>query len=143
MAQTRRSFLNSALALLLAGGPGRAWPKPAESGGLAQAVAQASGGREPVDSAQVSLEAPAIAEDGALVPVTVDSALPGVESIWLFVEKNPVPLAARVDFAGPLEPFLSLRVKMNESCDLVALVKAGEDYFSARRAVKVVTGGCG
>ena len=96
-----------------------------------------------MDSDQITLEAPDIAEDGAIVPVTVASALPGVDSIWVFVEKNPTPLAARFTLAPSLDPFVSLRVKMNESCGLIAVVKSGDAYFSARKPVRVVVGGCG
>jgi sulfur-oxidizing protein SoxY len=102
-----------------------------------------TGGRQPTESAQVNLAAPDIAEDGALVPVTVESTLPEVDAIWVFVEKNPNPLAARFRLSNTLEPYLSLRIKMNESCEVIALVKSGEEYFSARKQVRVVLGGCG
>ena len=148
MTRTRRSFLRASLGLWLAGWAGLAWPKPKSPkpeapDRLAQAIALETGGRLPMDSDQITLEAPDIAEDGAIVPVTVASALPGVDSIWVFVEKNPTPLAARFTLAPSLDPFVSLRVKMNESCGLIAVVKSGDDYFSARKPVRVVVGGCG
>jgi sulfur-oxidizing protein SoxY len=89
------------------------------------------------------LETPQIAEDGAVVPITVESRLPNVETILIFVEKNPVPLAARFQFDPSMDAFVSLRIKMNESSDVIAVVKSGDDYFGARRKVKVVVGGCG
>ena len=146
--KTRRSFLNSALAALRAWGPGRAWPKapppaPENPGALGLAIERASGGRAAPASEQVALSAPDLAEDGALVPVTVASALPGVEAVWVFVENNPVPLAACFQLEASLDAFVSLRVKMNASGEVVALVKAGEAYFSARKTVRVVVGGCG
>lgn len=143
MAQTRRSFLFS---LLLSSLPGWVWGKPpgeAADDRLALAVARETGGHVPVESGQVSLEVPDIAEDGAIVPVTVESGLPDVDAVWVFVEKNPVPLAARFTLDKSLDPFVSLRVKMNESCELVVIVKSGEAYFSARKPVRVVIGGCG
>lgn len=145
MAQTRRSFLRSTLALWLAWGAGRVWPKPPPEAldKLDLAIAQETGGRQPSANGAVTLTAPDIAEDGALVPVTVESTLSKVEAVWIFVEKNPAPLAARFTLDDTLAPFVSLRIKMNESGDVVALVKVGEDYFSARRKVRVVTGGCG
>jgi len=148
MAQTRRSFLSSFLALLLAWTPGRVWSQPPaarrkEADTLAQAMDRETGGRQPLASGQITLTVPDIAEDGALVPVTVESTLPGAESIWIFVEKNPAPLAARFKFGQSLDPFVSLRIKMNESCAVVALVKAGGEYFSTSKRVKVVLGGCG
>ncbi len=148
-AQTRRSFLSFILALLLTWVSGRAWPKPSASGRpegsdtLAQAMDRETDGRQPVESGLISLRVPDIAEDGSLVPITVESTLPEADSIWIFVEKNPVPLAARFKFESPLDPFVSLRIKMNESCDVIALVRSGEAYFSTRKKVKVVVGGCG
>lgn len=149
MTQTRRSFLFSSLGLFLAGLPSSAWPKPkkpmpeASSTTLAQAIAQATLGHPLVESEQVSLDVPDIAEDGAIVPVTVETDLPGVDAIWVFVEKNPSPLAARFKLAASLDPFVSLRVKMNESCNVLAVVKSGDAYFSVRKPVRVVLGGCG
>jgi sulfur-oxidizing protein SoxY len=77
------------------------------------------------------------------VPITLVSELPDVETIWVFVEKNPTPLAARFNLDKSLEPFVSLRIKMNESCDVVAMVKSGDEFFSTRKKVTVVLGGCG
>ena len=94
-------------------------------------------------SGLVKLEAPGIAEDGSIVPITIQSELPGVESIWVFVEKNPSPLAARFDLEKSLDAFVSLRIKMNESCKVIAMVKSEGGYFSASKQVTVVTGGCG
>lgn len=140
MAQTRRSFLHTLAALLLAL-PFRA--KAAAPDKLALAIATETSGAVPVESAEVLLEAPDVAEDGALVPVSLESRLPGCDRLWIFVEKNPVPLAACFDFAEDADPFVSLRIKMNESCELVALARAEGGYFSARKKVRVVVGGCG
>jgi len=94
-------------------------------------------------SGLVKLDAPGIAEDGSIVPITIESELPGVESIWVFVEKNPSPLAARFDLEKSLDAFVSLRIKMNESCKVIAMVKSEGGYFSTSKQVTVVTGGCG
>jgi len=144
MGWTRRTFLFSGFWLGLAG---LAWAspkaKPDAPGRLEQAIVAETAGQQPTESGQVSLEAPDIAEDGAIVPVTVSSDLPDVDSVWIFVEKNPTPLAARFELAPALDPFVSLRVKMNESCEIVAVVRSGDAYFSARKPVRVVLGGCG
>lgn len=141
MAQTRRSFLRSLLGLLAAWAPGGAWPGAGSP--LARAIAAETGGSRPAEDGRVSLEAPDIAEDGALVPVAVEAGLPQAEALWIFVEKNPEPLAARFQLTQDLDPFVSLRVKMNESCEVVAVVKAGGEYLSARKWVRVLKGGCG
>jgi sulfur-oxidizing protein SoxY len=148
MAKTRRSFLRSVIGLLLAIGAGRVWPKKPPSSSrqidkLAKAIDAETGGIKPTESAEIRLTAPDIAEDGALVPVTVECALAEAKAIWIFVEKNPEPLVARFSLSTALAPFVSLRVKMNESCDLVALVQVGEEYFSVRKSVRVMLGGCG
>lgn len=147
MFKSRRLFLYRAGALLafLAVGRVRAGAKPslAVADALAGALAQASGGAETLETDQIRLEVPDIAEDGALVPVVVESELPEVSSIWLFVEKNPVPLAARFHLDGSLDPYVSLRIKMNESGELVALVQSGGGFFTARKKVRVLLGGCG
>jgi len=133
---------------MLAGFAQRAWPrpkspKPEAANSLALAIAQETAGLPVVESGQIRLEAPDIAEDGSIVPVTVESSLAEVDSIWVFVEKNPTPLAARFKLEPTLDPFISLRVKMNESCEVIAVVKSGDAYFSARKPVRVVVGGCG
>ncbi len=149
MFETRRSLLLSSLGLLSLALPSGAWPKaikktkPEASATLAQAISQETLGHQPVVSDLVALDAPDIAEDGAIVPVTVESTLPDVDAIWVFVEKNPSPLVARFKLSASLDPFVSLRVKMNESCDVVAMVKSGDAYYSTRKPVRVVVGGCG
>ncbi|MCX7109398.1 MAG: thiosulfate oxidation carrier protein SoxY [Proteobacteria bacterium] len=148
MTHARRSFLNAMLALFLSGFSGLGWPratapKAASASKLAAAMEQELGGQNPSASDLIKLEAPDIAEDGAIVPVTIESELANVETIWVFVEKNPTPLAARFDLDKSLDPFVSLRIKMNESCDIIAMVKSEEGYFSAKKKVRVVVGGCG
>ena len=91
----------------------------------------------------VELKAPEIAENGAIVPVEVTSRVPGTQSIYLLVGKNQYPLAAVFDFLNGAEPFVSTRIKMNESARLTALVRADGRFYSATREVKVTIGGCG
>ncbi len=110
---------------------------------LTTAMVRETKGGKVTASGLVKLDAPDIAEDGSIVPITIESELPGVESIWVFVEKNPSPLAARFDLEKSLDAFVSLRIKMNESCKVIAMVKSEGGYFSASKQVTVVTGGCG
>jgi sulfur-oxidizing protein SoxY len=95
-----------------------------------------------VDSDKIDLKAPEIAENGAIVPVEITSAIPGTEALYLFAEKNPQPLVAQFDLSGA-EPFISTRIKMGESARVRAIVKAGGKFYSASREVKVTIGGCG
>ena len=149
--QTRRQMLASSArvaSLLAAAGflPGiahAAWPKAAfDTKSLADAV-KALGGGAPVASADVTITGPDIAENGAVVPVGITSAIPKTESIAILIEKNPNMLAATFDIPPGTEPSLSTRVKMGQSSNIIALVKADGKYYMASKEVKVTLGGCG
>ena len=91
---------------------------------------------------RVRLDGPDVAENGALVPFTVSSPLPGVSQLALLVEHNPVPLTAVFALAPGTEPFVATRLKMAESSTVHALVRAQDGLFLARRQVRVIQGGC-
>ncbi|GAB6043783.1 thiosulfate oxidation carrier protein SoxY [Endothiovibrio diazotrophicus] len=94
-------------------------------------------------SADITIKAPPIAENGAVVPVTVESTIAGAESITLLVEKNGTPLAASFTLGESAIPYVSTRIKMDKTSDVVAVVKAGGKSYVARKEVKVTIGGCG
>jgi len=95
-------------------------------------------------SGDIQLKAPAIAENGAVTPVTVDaSGMTGVESIAILASKNPVPLVATYAFSGSAIGYASTRIKMGETMNVIAVVKAGGKLFKAEQEVKVTIGGCG
>ena len=94
-------------------------------------------------SGDIKIKAPDIAENGAVVPITVSTSLSKVESISVLVEKNPSPLAANFNLAANTEGFVSTRVKMGKTSDLIAVVKSNGNLFSAKKQVKVTIGGCG
>jgi len=99
---------------------------------------------KPVTSGDVAFfSTPDIAENGAVVPIGVTSKLPNTESIAILVEKNPFTLAARFDLPAGTEPTISTRVKMRETSNVHALVKADGKYFMASKEIKVTLGGCG
>lgn len=95
------------------------------------------------NSADVEIVAPAIAENGAVVPVGVIAAMPDVESIAILCEKNPHPLAAIFDIPEGTIADVKTRVKMAGSANVVVLVKAGGNFYMASREIKVTRGGCG
>jgi sulfur-oxidizing protein SoxY len=102
------------------------------------------GAANAADSADIKMKAPAIAENGAVVPIEVDAtAMKGVESIAIFVSKNAVPLACTYKLSGAAVGFAAVRVKMGETQDVVAVVKAGGKLFKTKSEVKVTIGGCG
>jgi sulfur-oxidizing protein SoxY len=97
----------------------------------------------PENHADVHLTVPEIAENGAVVPVTVSSALPNTEQIFILVEKNPNVLAASFTFPEGTEKFVTTRVKMRETSLVIALVKANGKFYRTTKEVKVTAGGCG
>jgi sulfur-oxidizing protein SoxY len=151
----RRTFLKSTLAtaVLAAAGatglldPRRAlaaeWPKAAFTAKkFEDAVKALYGTAEMSPSASVKLKAPTQAENSAQVQIQVEAGMPNVESIAVFVEKNPNPLVASARFNGA-EGFFSARMKMAQTSDVYAVVKSGGKLYFAKQNVKVTVGGCG
>ncbi len=93
-------------------------------------------------STAINIKAPDIAENGAVVPITVTTSLPA-EVITLIVEKNPSPLAGNFILGAGGIGYVSTRVKMGKTSKLIAVVKAGGKLHSADKEVKVTIGGCG
>ncbi len=107
-------------------------------------VVKAFGASAIVESKDVTLTAPDIAENGAVVPLGVATTLAGVKQILLLVEKNPNTLVARFDISDAIEPSFTTRAKMGQSSDVyaVAITADGRALF-AKKEVKVTLGGCG
>lgn len=104
---------------------------------------KAMGAVDASTSKDIIITSPDIAENGAVVPVAIRSNIPNTESIALLVEKNPNALAGSYDILDGSQPDVAMRIKMGESSDVVALVKAGDKYYVARKEIKVTLGGCG
>ena len=138
------------LALAVAAGlvrPGQAfaqqWNKAAfETKSFADTV-KALGGAGSTESAQIQITAPDIAENGAVVPITIESAIPRTQTIAILIEKNPNTLSANFEIPDGTDPFVTTRVKMAETSNIYAVVKAGGKYFHAVKEIKVTLGGCG
>lgn len=121
-----------------------AWPEAAfSSKTIEDAMSAALGSSSHTESGDIKIKAPDIAENGAVVPITVSSNMSGVESIAVLIEKNPQPLACSYDLGGNTEGFVSCRVKMGKTSDLIAVFKSGGKLYSAKKTVKVTIGGCG
>lgn len=151
----RRTFLKNSLTtavLIAAGGTGmlsahRAlaadWPKEAFTAKkLEDAVHGLFGSAIMSPSAAISLKAPTQAENSAQVQIQVSAGMSDVESIAVFVEKNPSPLVAHASFSGA-DGYFSARMKMAQTSDVVAVVKSGGKLYTARQNIKVTAGGCG
>ena len=119
------------------------WNKAAFDTKNLQETVKALGGAAATESKDISITSPDIAENGAVVPVSVTSKLGKTESISILVEKNPNALSAAFDIPGGTEPFVSTRVKMGQTSNVYALVKADGKYFFASKEIKVTLGGCG
>jgi sulfur-oxidizing protein SoxY len=96
-----------------------------------------------VVSKDVTVTGPDIAENGAVVPVSVASTVPNTELIAILVEKNPNPLSASFNIPAGTEPAVSTRVKMGGTSNVHALVKADGKWYIASKEIKVTLGGCG
>lgn len=121
------------------------WNKAAFSTKSLNDTVKAMGGASATESRDISFvnPTPDIAENGAVVPVTVSSNIPRTQSISILVDKNPNVLAASFDIPEGTEAFVSTRLKMGETSNVYALVKADGKFFYARREIKVTLGGCG
>jgi sulfur-oxidizing protein SoxY len=120
------------------------WNKVAfDSHGLSETM-KALGAGDPTPSKDIMFfQTPEIAENGAVVPIGVTSNLPKTESIAILIEKNPNVLAAVFDLPAGTEASVSTRVKMAQSSNIHALVKADGRYYVASKDIKVTLGGCG
>ncbi len=102
------------------------------------------GGSTPVESKDVSITAPDIAENGAVVPVTVATTLPGAKRLLVLVEKNPSLLSAIFDVSDAVDASFATRVKMGQSSNVYAVALTGDGrVLFAVKEVKVTLGGCG
>jgi sulfur-oxidizing protein SoxY len=100
-------------------------------------------GGTPANSDQVTVVSPDIAENGAVVPVGVSSKLPNTTDLYIIIEKNPTPFAAAFMIPAGTMADVQTRVKMGQSTNVVAVVKADGKLFSATKETKVTLGGCG
>ncbi len=121
-----------------------AWPKAAFEAKDANVALEASlGSSKTTKSSDIKLKAPDIAENGAVVPVTVTSNIANTEAISIIVAENGTPLAATFNLGANTKGFVSTRIKMGKTSDVTAVVKAGGKLYSTSKNVKVTIGGCG
>lgn len=100
-------------------------------------------GGSTASSDQVSIVSPDIAENGAVVPVGASSKLANTTEIYLLVEKNITPLAAAFMIPAGTDADVQTRLKMGQSTNVLAVVKADGKWYSASKETKVTLGGCG
>lgn len=120
-----------------------AWNKSAfGSNDMDKAMKEFFGTTDAEASDKIKITAPNIAENGAVVPVSVSSEIAGAESITIFVENNPTPLIGSFMLHSSKQD-ISTRIKMAKTSNLYAVVKANGKLFKAHQEVKVTIGGCG
>ena len=104
---------------------------------------KALGAGAPAESNEIEIESPDIAENGAVVPVGIKSGLPKTEFMALLIDKNPFALTGAYDILPGAEAEVNMRVKMGQSSDVYAIVRADGKYYMAKKEIKVTLGGCG
>jgi sulfur-oxidizing protein SoxY len=120
------------------------WNKAAFEAKDTPAAMKAVGAASAAESKDLKLNAPDIAENGAVVPVDVSSNIPNTISIAVFVDKNPSPLTAAFNFANGAMADVALRIKMGQTSIVRAVAKTSDGkFYTASKEVKVTAGGCG
>ena len=121
-----------------------AWPEQHfAKGEFALRFQQLFPNRTIIESEDIIISLPEIAENGAVVPITISSELEQIRRIYIWVEKNPTPLAAEFEFDDSMAVYLTARIKMAESCPVVIIAEQSNRLLRAQQWVKVMQGGCG
>jgi sulfur-oxidizing protein SoxY len=120
-----------------------AWNENAFGAKTPQDALKGIGAASAAPSKDIVIDAPQIAENGAVVPIEITSNIPGTTSLAVVLEKNPFPLAAKFDFKEGALPYVKVNVKMAETSDVRVIATAGGRHYAATREIKVTIGGCG
>ena len=122
----------------------RAWQQSwFEKGKSLDETFDALGIIKPTVDGRVIIHAPDTAENGAYVGISVETVIPNVSGVAFLVEKNPNALAGYFEIKNTDNLKFATKIKMAETSDLVALVKADNAYYVNSRHIKVILGGCG
>lgn len=151
---SRRAWLTKVSALLLGlivrQSPGAGLKTSSAEGGKSQpsadfnqVITKALNGQPWQPSDALKMEVPQIAENGAIVPIVVESLLPNTRRILIFAERNPGPLLAEFNLKPGSDAWVSLRVKLNNSGPVLAIAESADRYYGAQSSVRVMVGGCG
>lgn len=120
------------------------WNQNAFSARNANDALKAYGAAAAIESREITISAPEIAENGAKVEVEITSNLANTRSLAIFADKNPMPLCATLDFTGNALPYSKIQVKLAETTKIRAVAKTSDGkYHVAFREIKVTLGGCG
>jgi len=151
----RRTFLKGSLAVGAMGvavGAGlltprsvlAAWPQGAFQAKTVDGALKALFNTDQLNgSDKINLKAPDIAENGAVVPVSVETSIASPDSISIIASKNPQPLTSKFNMGPGAEGYVATRIKMGKTAKVIAVVKSGDKLYSTSKEVKVTIGGCG
>jgi len=120
-----------------------AWNKEAFGAKTADAALKGIGVAGAAPTKDILIDAPEIAENGAVVPIEITSNVPGTTSLAVIADKNPFPLIAQFQFQEGALPFVKLNIKMGETSEVRAIAQAGGKSYVATKEIKVTIGGCG
>jgi len=142
---SRRTILGALAALVMQPllALAAAWNKDAFGAQTASDALKSLGASTATPSKEVTIEAPEIAENGAVVPIEITSEVRGTSALIVVIDHNPFPLVAKFDFLDGALPYVKLNVKMGETSDVRAIAQAGGKYYQATKEIKVTIGGCG
>ena len=149
MNQARRNILRgtvSTAVLSVAVAAGILRPRQAVASGMKGSVPEtlrALQTSNPITTNAIQIHAPDIAENGASVFIDFQCALPDVDALLVFVDRNPQPLIAAFQIAPEVVPSLHMRIKVAQTANIWVIARSGGQFFRATKAVKVTTGGCG
>jgi len=148
----RRRFLSHCIQLIAAPVIALFYPKQATSAWLASHFAttefspqfqQLYAGLSITDTTDIEISLPDIAENGAVVPISISSKLDNIQGFDIWVEKNPTPLAAEIHFSADVLAVMTGRIKMAESCQVIVIAHQNQGLLRNQKWVNVMQGGCG
>ena len=146
----KRKFIKSAISLFIAASSAHiskilaAWPSDLFNTKNSDHVIDALVDSNKINESElITIKAPDIAENGGVVPVTVNTELEKVNNIAILVENNPSPLISSFNINSRITPYVSTRVKMAKTSNIIAVVTTDDGYYRASRNIKVTIGGCG
>lgn len=96
----------------------------------------------PIPSKEITIKAPELAENGAIIPVHIATSIPDTQQILIVVPENPYPLAAAFFLHKGMEPMAYTRIRMINDATILAIIKTTRESFVAKHTVKVAVSDC-
>lgn len=149
MNQARRNILRgtvSTAVLSVAVAAGILRPREAEASSMNSRIPEALRALQtsnPTATNAIQIHAPDIAENGASVFINFQCALPDVDALMVFVDRNPQPLIAAFQIAPEVIPSLQMRIKVAQTANIWVVARSAGQFYRAAKTVKVTAGGCG